>query len=244
MTGYGLIGRTLGHSFSASYFNSFFKERNIDAEYNLFELREISDLPQLLYSHPHLRGLNVTIPYKQEVIPFLSGLTPEAESIGAVNTVLRTASGDLLGHNTDAPGFSKALLPHLADRRQALVLGTGGASRAVVYALRQLGVEPTLVSRRKTPDTITYGELTPDVIRTHPLIVNCTPLGTWPETDRFPPIPYNLLTSSHFCFDLVYNPPLTQFMKLSIEAGAGTCNGLEMLHYQADFAWIYWNSQK
>ncbi len=241
---YGLIGKPLGHSFSATFFNKKFSEENIPECYNLFPLDSIEELPALLKSHPDLKGLNVTIPYKQAVIPFLNSLSQEASEIGAVNVIKINKDGTLAGYNSDAIGFQTTISPLLKPHmKKALVLGTGGASKAVVYVLKKLGLEVQSVSRTAKNGVISYSDLTPEVISAHHIIVNTTPLGMWPEVDNAPDIPYNLLTPLHLCYDLVYNPEVTSFMKRSEAYGATVKNGLDMLHGQALAAWEIWNDQ-
>lgn len=251
---YGLIGKKLGHSFSARYFNDKFSRENIPAHYSLFEIEDADAMMRLIEEHPDLRGLNVTIPYKQEVIPMLDSLSPTAEGVGAVNTIriersMPAAESDqaenlrLIGHNTDAFGFREAIRPLLKGRRRALVLGLGGASKAVIYALNELGIDVTKVSRTAAPGVLTYADLSDEIMDSHDIIVNCTPLGMWPETDACPDIPYSKLSNRYLCFDLIYNPEYTQFMRRSAEQGAEVCNGLQMLHNQADAAYEFWNTR-
>ncbi len=241
---YGLIGYPLGHSFSQDYFNRKFEAENIDARYINFEIPEIADLKLILDHNRNLNGLNVTIPYKQQVIAMLDEMDPEAAEIGAVNVIKfirRNGRLILKGYNSDIIGFRDSIAPMLTDHHShALVLGTGGASRAVSYALRSLGIEVRLVSRTATQGVITYADLTPDIIDTHKIIVNTTPLGMYPHVDECPDIPYNLLTEHHLCYDLLYNPDVTLFMKKSADAGAEVKNGLEMLLLQAFAAWQIW----
>ena len=241
---YGLIGFPLGHSFSQDYFNQKFEAENIDARYINFEIPEISDLKNVLARNHNLNGLNVTIPYKQLVIPLLDEMDPEAAEIGAVNVikfVRRNGRTILKGYNSDIIGFRDSIAPMLTEHHShALVLGTGGASRAVSYALRSLGTTPQLVSRRPAPGVITYADINPDIIDSHKIIVNTTPLGMYPHVDECPDIPYNLLTTRHLCYDLLYNPDVTLFMKKSADAGAEVKNGLEMLLLQAFAAWHIW----
>lgn len=246
---YGLIGYPLGHSFSADFFNEKFRREGIDASYSKYELEDIGQLMELLAEYPDLRGLNVTIPYKEAVIPYLTALSPQARSIGAVNTIriIHDADGNvtaLEGHNTDAPAFARTLAPLLpAEPISALVLGTGGASKAVCAALDALGVPHQSVSRQSGPDRIAYSELTPEIIAANRLIVNTTPLGMSPKTDACPPIPYEALTRSHVCYDVIYNPLTTLFMEKAAAQGATVKNGLDMLHLQALLAWAIWNKQ-
>ena len=241
---YGLIGFPLGHSFSQDYFNQKFEAENIAARYINFEIPEISDLKNVLARNHNLNGLNVTIPYKQLVIPLLDEMDPEAAEIGAVNVikfVRRNGRTILKGYNSDIIGFRDSIAPRLTEHHShALVLGTGGASRAVSYALRSLGITPQLVSRRPAPGVITYADINPDIIDSHKIIVNTTPLGMYPHVDECPDIPYNLLTTRHLCYDLLYNPDVTLFMKKSADAGAEVKNGLEMLLLQAFAAWHIW----
>lgn len=242
---YGLTGYPLGHSFSAAFFNDKFRKEGVDALYRNFELADITALKALVDSEPSLRGVNVTIPHKQAVIHLLDEIDPTAKAIGAVNTVkvCRTATGSirLTGFNTDAPAFARTLAPLLPlEPIAALVLGTGGASKAVCHALASLGVPYTIVSRHKTEGISTYNELTDRVIAGHRLIVNTTPAGMFPDTGRAPDIPYSALTPGHICYDLIYNPQETEFMRRSALQGARVKNGLDMLHLQALLAWEIW----
>lgn len=240
---YGLIGNPLGHSFSADFFNKKFEREGIDEHYSLFPLENIGELTPLLASNPGLKGLNVTIPYKRQVIPFLSEISDAAREIGAVNVIKIDSDGKLSGHNTDSIGFRNSIAPLLEPHmKKALVLGTGGASLAVEYVLRSLGLEVTKVSRTDSEGVITYSDLTPGIMESHHVIVNTTPLGTWPNTEASPDIPYHLLTPGHLCHDLVYNPETTEFMRRSAEYGAKVKNGLEMLIGQALAAWEIWNA--
>ncbi len=245
---YGLLGFPLGHSFSANFFNEKFRREGIDAEYRNFELSDIGELMELLAELPQLRGLNVTIPYKQQIIPYLTALDDRAREIGAVNTVRPSYGPDgglteLKGFNTDAPAFARTLAPLLPDEAvSALVLGTGGASKAVGAALSWLGIDHKFVSRTPAEGQLAYGQLSAEVMKANRLIVNTTPLGMYPKVDACPPIPYELLTPAHICYDLVYNPEETLFLKKSAARGATTRNGLPMLHLQALLAWQIWNS--
>ncbi|MDE6395468.1 MAG: shikimate dehydrogenase [Duncaniella sp.] len=245
---YGLIGYPLGHSFSRNYFNDKFAAENIDAEYCNFEIPSINELKGVIASHPDLAGLNVTIPYKQQVIPYLDRLDDEAAAIGAVNVIKvvrdpkNKDSVTLTGHNSDVVGFRDSIAPFINDkRRKALILGTGGASKAVYHGLKSLGVEPVFVSRTPRDGMLSYEQLTPEVMAEHKVIVNSTPVGMYPGVDRFPPIPYECLTPDHLLYDLVYNPDVTTFMKKGAEQGAEVKNGLEMLLLQAFEAWRIWN---
>lgn len=242
---FGLIGYPLGHSFSRGFFTDKFASEGIDAEYDNFELPDIKDIENV-WPVEGLAGLNVTIPYKQQIIPFLDGLSDEAAAIGAVNVIHigRDADGNIrrTGHNSDVVGFIDSIRPLLLpSMRRALVLGTGGASKAVCYGLRSLGVEPVLVSRSGSKGSLTYADLSPDVMASHTVIVNATPVGMYPHVDDCPDIPYNLLTPAHLCYDLVYNPAETAFLRRAASQGAIVKNGLDMLHGQAIAAWRIWN---
>lgn len=245
MDKYGLIGYPLGGSFSRNYFNEKFANEGINAVYMNFEIPSINDLPQVIAENPELKGLNVTIPYKEKVIPYLDELDKDAREIGAVNVikVIRQKGSDpkLIGYNSDLIGFSKSieslLEPH---HKKALILGTGGASKAVFQGLKKLNIESTFVSRHERPNMFTYEELTPEVMQEYSVIVNCTPVGMYPHTDECPNIPYNYLTPNHLLYDLLYNPDVTLFMQKGEEKGAITKNGLEMLLLQAFAAWDIW----
>lgn len=245
---YGLIGYPLGHSFSRDYFNKKFEAEGIDAEYVNFELPSIDEFPSVIARNPNLSGLNVTIPYKEKVIHMLDSLDPTAEAIGAVNVikVIRNSRGEisqLKGFNSDVIGFMDSIRALLRPvHKKALVLGTGGASKAVAYGLRQLGVEPTFVSRTKAEGRYTYHGLSlhPEIVSEHTVIVNTTPLGMYPHVDQCPDLPYDYITPDHLCYDLLYNPDITLFMKKSAAHGAATKNGLEMLLMQAFAAWNIW----
>lgn len=217
MDKYGLIGYPLGHSFSIGYFNERFENENIDAEYINFEIPTIDDLPEVLASNPQLKGLNVTIPYKEKVLPFLDSVSPEARAIGAVNVIRVTHKGNkvtLKGFNSDVIGFTKSIEPMLEKHhKKALILGTGGASKAINYGLKSLGLETIFVSRYERPGTIQYESITPEVVKEYNVIVNCTPLGMYPQSDVCPKLPYEGLDSHNILYDLIYNPDQTLFMK-------------------------------
>jgi shikimate dehydrogenase len=246
MKQYGLVGFPLSHSFSKRFFTEFFATENIAAEYLNFELEVLSSLPSIIADHPNLVGFNVTIPYKEAIIPYLDRCDPKAAAIMAVNTVKIEREGELsklTGYNTDLIGFRDSILPVLQPHhRKALVLGTGGASKAVVASLNDLSISTQLVSRAaKAGNSIAYTQLTRKVMEEHTIIVNTTPLGTYPKTENFPEIPYELLTNKHLLFDLVYNPAVTQFLQKGAEQGAATKNGADMLKIQALAAWRIWN---
>ena len=235
MRHYGIIGQPLEHSFSARYFTDKFMRENIDADFRLFPISDIALVTPLL---TQLDGFNVTLPYKQAIIPYLSGIDSVAAHIGAVNVVHAQR-----GYNTDWIGFTQSIQPMLTEKdTHALILGTGGVSRAVTYALRQLGITTLFVSRQARSGSITYADITSDIIQQHTIIVNCTPLGMYPHTQSCPAIPYQLLTSNHLLFDCVYNPEKTLFLQQGEKQGARTQNGLQMLYRQADAAWQIWNS--
>lgn len=242
----GLIGYPLGHSFSEKYFNEKFQKENMSGfSYKNFPISTIKRFTDLLEEFPELNGLNVTIPYKEKIIPYLHKLDRVAEIIGAVNTVKFTNEGDnqvLVGYNTDVIGFTSSLKTVIKPGiRSALVLGTGGASKAVVYSLHQLGIKVTSVSRKKSESAISYNELTETLIAENTLIVNTTPLGTYPEVKSFPDIPYDFLGKNHVLFDLVYNPAETVFLQKGKEQGATILNGYSMLVAQAEASWKIWN---
>lgn len=241
---FGIIGNPLGHSFSPAYFQAKFSALGLPFTYQKFELQSVAELPELLKQHPELRGLNVTIPFKRSVLPYLDTISAEAEAIGAVNCI-RIENGRLAGFNTDVTGFASSLHDFIGTESalKALVLGTGGSSKAVCYVLRGLQVPHLSVSRgadAKNPAVIPYEELTPDLLREHRLIINTTPLGMWPEVQQRPVIPYEALTAGHYLFDLIYHPTETWFLRSGKERGAATQNGLPMLHAQAEAAWTIW----
>lgn len=247
MEKYGLIGYPLGHSFSATYFTEKFNRENIDARYDNYEMQTIDDLLPLLHNEPELRGLNVTIPHKQAVIPLLDDISDTARAIGAVNVIRIRRNGNsihLKGYNSDVIGFCQSIRPllHPELHRHALVLGTGGASKAVVYGLQQMGLSAICVSRTPADGRLTYADINAEIMETHKVIVNCTPAGMYPQTETCPSIPYNLLTPSHLLYDLVYNPLETKFMHLGAKQGATVKNGLEMLHLQAEAGWNFWHT--
>lgn len=240
----GLLGRNIGYSFSKNYFSEKFKSENIEGDfsYENFDLASCDALPEILKTNPELIGLNVTIPYKEEIIPFLDELSEDARKIGAVNTIKILADGKLRGENTDYYGFIEALKPLLKPHHQrALILGTGGAAKAIAFGLTQLNIPSHFVSRESRAETISYADLTPELLSTHEIIVNCTPLGTFPNVDHCPPIPYALLGPKHIAFDLIYNPEKTLFLAQAEAQGATIQNGYTMLINQAEKAWEIWN---
>ncbi|MDD5855412.1 MAG: shikimate dehydrogenase [Prevotella sp.] len=245
MDKYGLIGYPLGHSFSKNYFNEKFENENIDAEYINFEIPTIDALPEVLATNPELRGLNVTIPYKEKVISFLDAVSPEARAIGAINVIKVEHKGNetiLKGYNSDVIGFTKSIAPLLKrHNKKALILGTGGASKAIDYGLKSLGLETVKVSRYERPGTIQYSKITPEIIKEYNVIVNCTPCGMYPNIEECPELPYEAMTEKNILYELIYNPDQTKFMKLGAKQGATVKNGLEMLLLQAFASWEFWN---
>ncbi len=239
---YGLIGGSLSHSFSQRFFTEKFEREGLhDHRYDLFPLTSIEEFPRLLEGTPGLRGLNVTIPYKQSIIPYLHRLDPLAAAVGAVNTITLDG-GELVGHNTDVQGFREALLPLLGKTRpRALVLGSGGASRAVAYILKEQGIKFRVVSRDRSRGDLTYDLLEPIVVDVCTLIINTTPLGTYPDVHERPRIPYEAIGERHVLMDLVYNPERTAFLEAGAERGATVSNGLAMLHAQALASWDIWH---
>jgi len=261
---YGLLGHPLGHSFSRKFHNDRFQKLNIDAEYVNFDLDDIQLLPQVLLNEPTLCGMNVTIPYKQQVMQYLDELDPLAERIGAVNTVcVRRIPAEqpshipglwLKGYNTDIIGFTDSIRPLLvqagilSDTKlsapcKALILGTGGASKAVNVALQNFGIAPVFVSRTAAPGRLTYDQLTREVMSEHLVIVNCSPVGMFPHVDECPQIPYELLSARHVCYDLIYNPEVTLFLANAKENGAFTMSGGAMLEGQALASYDYWTAE-
>lgn len=242
---YGIIGKKLSHSFSKSYFEKKYKENNLENySYCNFEIADISEFPALLEKNKNLKGLNVTNPYKEEIISFLDELSEEAKQIGAVNCI-KIENNKLVGYNTDVYGFGQSIKPFLdTNHQKALILGTGGASKAVAFALKNIGVEVFFVTsskNKKLNNCFFYSELNAIVLNAFKLIVNTTPLGMFPNINSFPDIPYQFITASHLCYDLIYNPELTEFLKKSKQQGALTINGLSMLHLQAEKSWEIWN---
>ncbi len=249
---FGLIGYPLSHSFSKKYFTEKFEHEGLkDCMYENFPMENITGLPALIKSQKELRGLNVTIPHKQSVIPYLTDMSDEAKAIGAVNAIKiihrssPVAHELLTGYNTDAFGFENSLKPLLqSHHKKALVLGTGGASKAVAYVMNKLGIEFLFVSRKKSGDKIiSYDQLNDEIIGNNLLIINTTPLGTYPDISSFPPVPYEHISKKHLLYDLVYNPEETLFLQKGKEKGAAVQNGLTMLKLQAEKAWEIWNNK-
>lgn len=235
---FGLIGKNIGYSRSPGIFQQYFTEAGVEAEYRLFDLPVIGSITEVFALQP--AGLNVTQPYKQAVIPFLDGVDDTAKAIGAVNTIAFTGQATL-GFNTDAIGLKRALAPLLSSHHtKALILGTGGAALAAAYACRQLGITYRMVSRSPEENQISYKSVTPDLLATHTLLIQATPIGSVRYPDKRPPLPYFAISSKHLLFDMVYAPLVTPFMRAGEEKGAVTCNGLTMLEEQAKAAWEIW----
>jgi shikimate dehydrogenase len=245
MPAFGLIGKSLSHSFSKSYFEKKFQEQRLDDySYDNFELEKIEDFPALL-KQKQFKGLNVTIPYKESIIPFLDELNAGAKEIGAVNCI-NFVNNRMVGYNTDVYGFAQSIKPFLdTNHQRALILGTGGASKSIAYALKKIGLQVFYVTsgkEKKTQNTFFYPEINDRVMEAFKFIVNTTPLGTFPNTEECPNLPYQLFTPKHFAYDLVYNPPETRFLRLAKEKGAIAMNGLSMLQLQAEKSWEIWNT--
>lgn len=238
---YGLIGQKLAHSFSSRYFHDKFIKNGLShCRYDNYEILNPSDLPTFL-AHTNCNGLNVTIPYKQSIIPFLDTLDDSAKLIGAVNTI-KISNGIKKGYNTDYKGFELSLKDwNLSTVKQALIIGTGGSSKAIHFALERLGITVNFVSREKKSNAFLFEEINQEVIQSHQLIVNCTPLGMWPSINESPPIPFKWINKAHFVYDLIYNPEKTIFLEKAEAAGAKIKNGLAMLEFQAEEAWKIWN---
>lgn len=238
MRTFGLIGKNLSHSFSSGYFNEkFYKEGITNTEYLNFELNDISEFPELIKTHK-LSGLNVTLPYKESIIPYLDELSKDAKEIGAVNTI-QFINGKTIGHNTDVTGFKQSIIPILEERKTALILGNGGAAKGVKHALKQLKIAYKTANRNTSFD---YSDISTQDIGFHNIIINTTPLGMSSEIRNFPKIPYEVLTEKHLLFDLIYNPSETLFLKYGKAKKSSIKNGLEMLHIQAEASWNIWNT--
>ncbi|WP_299256950.1 shikimate dehydrogenase [uncultured Aquimarina sp.] len=238
---YGLLGRDIGYSFSKNYFSNKFNKEELKCQYKNFDLQTIDKLKTII-QQAEVKGMNVTIPYKQEVIPYLDKLDPIAKEIGAVNVIKFESNGKLTGYNSDFYGFTESLKPLLNTAiKKALILGTGGASKAIAYALDNLNIEYVFVSRNPDFKELSYNDLDEDIIKDFKLIINCTPLGTHPDVENYPDIPYEYLGDNHVLYDLIYNPEETTFIKKGKQKGATTSNGLNMLILQAEKSWEIWN---
>ena len=240
MSRYGLIGQSLKHSFSSRYFTEFFQQEELPHSYSNYEIETVDGLIDFIQCE-QISGLNVTIPFKEAVLPILDEIDHIAKEIGAVN-VIKVDNGKLIGYNTDVIGFWKSLRPALSNKKiHALLVGTGGASRAILHALRDNGIQSLQVSRRSHPSVINYQQLTPEIVRDHQLIINCTPLGTFPDIEDKVDIPYDGIESEHILYDVVYNPLETSFLKEGKSRNAKTINGSKMLRIQAEESWKIWN---
>jgi shikimate dehydrogenase len=240
---YGLIGKSLRHSFSPGYFKNKFEKEGIEnCTYRAFELENIGQFPKLIEDEKGISGLNVTIPYKESILPFLDELSDDACQIGAVNTI-KFKNGQTIGHNTDVIGFEKSLQPLLKNHHtHSLILGTGGAAKAVEFVMKKQNIEFKYVSRSKAGNALSYKDLTKEILDEHTLIINTTPLGMYPDIDAYPDIPFEYIGQKHLVYDLIYNPAETRLMTLAKEKGATVKNGLEMLEIQAEESWKIWNS--
>jgi shikimate dehydrogenase len=241
---FGLVGKNIDYSFSKKYFTEKFEKENlINHSYQNFDIQSVFEITQIV-KNTNLCGLNVTIPYKEEIIPFLDKISKKAKKIGAVNTIKITKKGKLKGYNTDFFGFQKSLGSLLNEHhKKALILGTGGSSKAIAFAFKKLGIQYSFVSQKLRRDYLPYEKLNEAIFQEYQIIINCTPLGTFPDINSCPNIPYNLLNANHIVFDLVYNPEETTFLQKAKQNGATTKNGMEMLVFQAEKAWEIWNKK-
>ena len=240
---FGLIGKNISYSFSRGYFTKKFSELGLEQHsYENFDLEQIDLFKNILEQNGDITGFNVTIPYKEQIMPFLSNIDPEAKAIGAVNTI-KIVKKETIGYNTDAYGFQKSIEPYLKNHhKKALILGTGGASKAVAFVLNKLGIAHKFVSRNPKNDQLNYKDLNKAVLSSYTVIVNCTPLGTYPNINNKPDIPYNFITDQHLLFDLIYNPEKTAFLLAGELEGGKISNGSNMLEFQAEKSWEIWNS--
>lgn len=242
MSKFGLIGKNISYSFSKTFFSEKFENEGLSHSYINFDIQSLESFSNIISQNPDLKGLNVTIPYKEKIISYLTELDSTAKAIGAVNVIKILEDETLIGFNSDYFGFQKALSPFLPlKKKTALILGTGGASKAVAYALKNLGFEFKYVSRIPNADNFQYSDLNEEILQKYLLIVNCTPLGTFPNIEDSPDIPYHFLTGNHLLFDLIYNPLETRFLRQGVKYGSKTSNGLLMLEFQAEKAWEIWN---
>ena len=240
---FGLVGKNIDYSFSKKYFTKKFLEENrFNCKYVNYDINSIKDFNKIISSSSKPNGLNVTIPYKKSIIPLLDELSDEATEINAVNTIVFNSSGKIVGHNTDHVGFKKALFENIKTKpKRALILGSGGASSAIAYVMSKMRCEFYIVSREPKNDNLSYKSLSKELIQNIDLIINTTPVGTYPKINESPPLPYHFINSKHFLFDLIYNPDETQFLKEGRLRNAKTCNGYKMLVYQAEESWSLWN---
>ena len=242
---FGLLGKHISYSFSKGYFTKKFQQLKLDKySYTNFDIPSIKHFPKIVEENDNIKGLNVTIPYKEAVLPYLDNLHKKAKKIGAVNTIKIESNGSLTGYNTDCYGFKKSIKPHLKNHhKKALILGTGGASKAIAFVFEELNIDYKYVSRKpKNSQSISYQDLSEKIMKSHPIIVNCTPLGTYPKIEDCPDIPYKYVSKDFLLFDLIYNPSETTFLKLGRLQGAEIANGYKMLEFQAEKAWKIWNS--
>ena len=246
MRTFGLIGYPLAQSFSQKYFTTKFKNEKIDARYLNFEIQDINELPELLNHHAYIAGISVTIPHKENILKYINELDSSAKAVGACNVVKvdwKNKTPILKGYNTDLIGFSNSIKPILKEHHnKALILGTGGAAKAIAEGLRQLNIDSKYVSRNKNNNNFSYDELSESILQEYNIIINCTPLGMFPNVNNCPNIPYQYISANHLLYDLTYNPEITLFMQKGFDQGATAKNGLEMLHLQAEAAWDIWNS--
>ena len=241
-TKYGLIGKNINYSFSKKFFNDKFKNENIKGySYENYDLNSIKELVSII-KDDSIKGFNVTIPYKKVIIDFLHEIDPIAKKIGAINTIKINDKKIIKGYNTDYLGFISSIKDLISNQKKALVLGTGGASKAIIYGLNSMGIKSTIVSRKKTKGLILYEDLNEKIIKENTIIINCTPLGTFPKIKEYPKIPYEFITTNHLCYDLIYNPIKTKFLNESEKKGATIINGKKMLENQANESWKIWNS--
>ena len=239
---YGLIGKNINYSFSKKYFNDKFLKENItNCSYENYDLQSVKDFKKIIKDNA-IKGFNVTIPYKEEIMELINKIDPIAKKIGAINTIKIHDKDIIEGYNTDYIGFVMSLKNIISNQKKALVLGTGGASKAIIFGLSSIGIESTIVSRNKREGVISYSELNKKVIEENTIIINCTPLGTFPEAQKCPKIPFEFLSSNHICYDLIYNPEKTKFLLESEKMGATIINGKKMLENQANESWKIWNS--
>lgn len=240
---FGLIGKNINYSYSATIFNKKFQiEKITDAIYKIYDIHNIEVIQELLEQIPNLSGLNITIPYKERIMHFIHNCSDESLNIGAVNTIKILSNKQLIGYNTDVYGFEKSfLIKKKKYHKNALILGTGGAAKAVAFVLKKLNISYLYVSRTKKQDTITYLDITPNIINNYQIIINCSPIGTYPNIHESPRLPYDLLSSTHYMYDLIYNPYETSFLRQGKNMGCTVQNGLKMLHLQADQSWKIWN---
>lgn len=240
MQKYGLVGKSLNHSFSKTFFEQKFEKENINAVYDNYELSSVNEIKSLFKPSYKIIGFNVTNPYKEKVIPYLDELDETAEKIQAVN-VIKNENGKHIGYNTDLIGFLKSFFPFVESHHdQALILGTGGAAKAVHHALLSMGITTTFVSRTPENHQISYDDIDEELMQTHQLIINCTPLGMHPKIEKYPKIPFQFLNENHLLYDLIYNPTITQFLALGNKHGAKILNGQKMLEIQAVESWKIW----